>query len=153
MPSTLSTRAVASRPKGLLLSLISALVFTAMGSVELFIPSLSPRAGDPAPLTLRIPYGPRLMSRDEQGGPHNFFEHRRIVVPRGETIALENEDHRAAMAFEQQKRPQRFIRFASQFVIHFLLDHRICTKVWCFGFFHFRCADNLGNASLERKVF
>lgn len=133
MPNTLITRAVASRPKGLLLSLLSAFLFTAVGSVEMFVPSLMPRQGEPAPLTVRIPYGPRLISRDDKGSSQAVFEHRRIIVPRGEIVLPDNDDHKAALVFEEQKRPQRAIRFASQFVVHFLLCQMLIAYLRLFG--------------------
>ncbi len=58
----LRTRVRAGAAAGLVLSLLFAGVFTAVSLFELYIPALTPSYGRPTLVTLRVPYGPRLVS-------------------------------------------------------------------------------------------
>jgi hypothetical protein len=101
------------------LSLIFAGLFTAIGTFDLYIPALSPRLGAPAPITLRVPYGPRIVQGGKLG--RLSYEHARVIVPRGTVLREDDDDHRAAFAYESTRRPPITSRPLSIFVIHFIL--------------------------------
>src|SRR6185295_870084 len=65
--SMLRTRIRAGPLAGFVLSALFAACFAVLGVGELFIPALSPEMGKPAPVTLRVPYGPRIV-RDSHDG-------------------------------------------------------------------------------------
>jgi len=88
----LRTRVRAGAAAGLVLSMLFAAIFTAVGLVDVYLPSLSPQMGAPAPTTLRVPYGPRIVHGSRGGrGTQLTYEHARVIVPRG-TVLDEGED-------------------------------------------------------------
>lgn len=129
--SMLATRVRAGATAGLVLSLIFAALFTVIGTFDLYVPSLAPRLGEPAPVTMRIPYGPRIV-RDARTG-RLAYEHARVIVPRGTLLQEENDEHRAAFAYESTRRPPALARLASVFVIHFIVCLMLTAYLRRFG--------------------
>lgn len=127
----LATRVRAGGTAGLVLSLIFATLFTLIGTFELYVPSLAPRLGDATPITLRIPYGPRIV-RDARSG-RLAYEHARVIVPRGTVLREENDEHRAAFAYESTRRPPALGRLFSVFVIHFIVCLMLTAYLRRFG--------------------
>jgi cyclic-di-AMP phosphodiesterase PgpH len=127
----LATRVRAGGTAGLVLSLIFATLFTLIGTFELYVPSLAPRLGDATPITLRIPYGPRIV-RDARSG-RLAYEHARVIVPRGTLLREENDEHRAAFAYESTRRPPALGRLFSVFVIHFIVCLMLTAYLRRFG--------------------
>lgn len=127
----LATRVRAGGTAGLVLSLIFATLFTLIGTFELYVPSLAPRLGDATPITLRIPYGPRIV-RDARSG-RLAYEHARVIVPRGTLLREENDEHRAAFAYESTRRPPALGRLFSTFVIHFIVCLMLTAYLRRFG--------------------
>ncbi|MCC6554942.1 MAG: HDIG domain-containing protein [Polyangiaceae bacterium] len=115
----LRTRVRAGPVAGLVLSALFALLITAISVGDLYLPSLTPRLGAPAPVTLRVPYGPRIV-RDER--QHRLvYEHKRVIVPRGEVLRESDDEDRAAFAYESIRRPPTPGRIASLYVIYFIV--------------------------------
>jgi len=56
----LSTRVRAGPAAGVVLSLVFAGLFTVVSIGDLFLQGLTPHIGEAAPVTLRVPYGPRM---------------------------------------------------------------------------------------------
>jgi hypothetical protein len=129
----LRTRVRAGATAGLILSLIFAVIFTAVTVVELYVPALTPSLGKPAMVTLRVPYGPRIVTDARGGGSRLSYEHARVVVPRGTVLDEANVDHRAAFAYESIRRPPSAGRLFSYFVIDFIVCMMLTTYLRRFG--------------------
>ncbi|MEJ7732949.1 MAG: HDIG domain-containing metalloprotein [Polyangiaceae bacterium] len=126
----LRTRVRAGAAAGLVLSLAFGAFFTFVSVFELYVPALRPAYGEAAPVTLRIPYGPRLV-RDERGRP--VVTHERLVVPRGTVLDERIEDHRAALAYEATRSPPRGARVAGYFAIFVVVSLMLCAYMRRFG--------------------
>src|SRR4051812_48230308 len=100
----LRTRIKAGPIAGIFLSLIFGAALSLLQSFELFVEAWTPSLGEPTALTLRVPYGPRIV-REQQSGGSVSYEHTRIIVPAGTRLSEANEDHRAAVAYEWIRRP------------------------------------------------
>ncbi len=127
----LATRVRAGGTAGLVLSLIFAALFTMLGTFDLYVPSLAPRLGSETSVALRIPYGPRIV-RDARSGRLSY-EHARIIVPRGTVLREDNDEHRAAFAYESTRRPPAFARLLSYYVIHFIVCLMLTSYIRRFG--------------------
>lgn len=127
----LATRVRAGGTAGIVLSLIFAALFTMIGTFDLYVPSLAPRLGSETPVTLRIPYGPRIV-RDARSGRLSY-EHARVIVPRGTVLHEDNDEHRAAFAYESTRRPPAVGRLFSVFVIHFIVCLMLTAYIRRFG--------------------
>lgn len=126
----LRTRLRAGPVAGFVLSVLFALVFTAISVADLYLPALVPRMGAPAPVTLRLPYGPRIV-RDAQ---HRLvYEHTRLIVPRGTVLHEWDDDHRAAFAYESIRRPPTTGRLASLYVLYFIIAMMLTAYLRRFG--------------------
>src|SRR5262245_18520847 len=96
----LRTRVRAGAAAGVVLSLIFAALFTALSVADLYVAALAPRLGEPTPITLRVPYGPRIVQGGKERGGLLLYEHARVVVPRGTLLHERDDTHRAAFAYE-----------------------------------------------------
>ena len=94
----LRTRVRAGAAAGLVLSLLFAVIYTAIGFADLYVDAFQPQLGSPAPVTLRVPYGPRILRDARDGRQSLSYEHRRVIVPRGTVLRESDDDHRAAFA-------------------------------------------------------
>ena len=79
----LRTRVRAGPIAGLVLSFVAAIVLTVIQAGELFIPDWAPVYDRPTQVTLRIPYGPRIVRDFTSGHADIRFENFRVVVPTG----------------------------------------------------------------------
>src|SRR6266540_163310 len=79
----LRTRIRAGTVAGVVLSLVFALFLSALQSFELFIDSWTPELGQTTAVTLRIPYGPRIVRDQHTRGSNISYEHTRITIPAG----------------------------------------------------------------------
>jgi cyclic-di-AMP phosphodiesterase PgpH len=129
----LRTRVRAGAAAGLVLSLLFAGLFTIVCLADLYVPSLTPMLGAPAPVTLRVPYGPRI-TQDARGGHSQVsYEHARIIVPRGTMLDDNDDDHRAACAYESLRRPPSLARIISYFALYFILCQMVMAYLRRFG--------------------
>lgn len=101
---------------GLVMSLIAGALFTAVCVGDLYVPWLAPRFHAATPVTIRVPYGPRII-RDRTDSSRVSYDHIRIVVPRGTVLRESSDDHRAAFAYESLRRPPSVGRLLSTFTI------------------------------------
>lgn len=129
----LRTRVRAGAAAGLILSLLFAVAFTAISLFDLFIPSLAPRMGAPTAVTLRVPYGPRIVQGARGGRASLAYGHARVIVPRGTLLDESNDEHRAAFAYESIRRPLRAGRATSYFVIYSIVCLMLTTYLRRFG--------------------
>lgn len=129
----LETRVRAGPASGFLVSVLFAALFTVLGSAELFIASLTPRFGEPIPVTLRVPYGPRIVRDTRDGRAHLLYEHARITIARGTVLNDANDEHRAAFAYESIRRPPSAARLASFFVIYLIICLMVTAYLRIFG--------------------
>jgi hypothetical protein len=106
---------------GVVLSLVLAVALSAVQSFELFIDGWTPQLGETTALTLRVPYGPRIVRNQHSGGSNISYEHTRIIIPAGTVLSEQNQDHRAAVAYESIRRPPRGSRILAYAVIDFTL--------------------------------
>jgi putative nucleotidyltransferase with HDIG domain len=129
----LRTRLRAGATAGLVLSILFAGAFTAVSLLELYIPALAPSFGRPTPVTLRVPYGPRIVSDARGGHSQLSYSHARTIVPRGTVLDESNDEHRAAFAYESLRRPPSNARLLSFFVIDFIVCMMLTTYLRQFG--------------------
>ncbi len=127
----LATRVRAGGMAGLVLSLIFAALFTIIGTFDLYVPSLAPQLGSETPIALRIPYGPRIV-RDAKSARLSY-EHARVIVPRGVVLREDNDEHRAAFAYESTRRPPALGRLVAVFVINFIVCMMLTAYIRRFG--------------------
>jgi cyclic-di-AMP phosphodiesterase PgpH len=89
----LRTRVRAGVTAGVLLSAIFGLLFALIQASDTFVPSWAPMLGKVTPITLRVPYGPRIT---RGSGTDSFaYEHVRVMVPRGTVLQEADDDARA----------------------------------------------------------
>jgi putative nucleotidyltransferase with HDIG domain len=129
----LRTRVRAGPAAGLFISLVFAGLFVAVALVELWVPAFAPHLGEPTPVTLRVPYGPRIVRDAREGHTRLSYEHARIVVPRGTVLRESNDEHRAAFAYESIRRPPPPARIVSAFVIYFIVCLMLTAYLRRFG--------------------
>jgi hypothetical protein len=129
----LRTRVRAGASAGLVLSLLFAGLFTVVGSVELYVGAFAPRIGAATPITLRVPYGARIVRDARPGRTMLAYEHTRIVVPRGTMLWEGSDEHRAAFAYDSIRRPPAFARLASNYVIYFIVCMMLTAYLRRFG--------------------
>ncbi|HLM75468.1 MAG TPA: hypothetical protein VK459_22300, partial [Polyangiaceae bacterium] len=115
------------------MSVLFAALFTVLGSAELFVSALTPRFGEPIPVTLRVPYGPRIVHGLRDGRAHLLYEHTRITIPKGTVLSDGNDEHRAAFAYESIRRPPSAARLASFFVIYLIICLMLTAYLRIFG--------------------
>src|SRR4051812_23855826 len=117
----LRTRVRAGAVAGVVLSLVFAAALCVLQSFDLFVEAWTPRIGEPVAVTLRVPYGPRIVRDQHSGGSSVSYEHTRLIIPQGTVLTERNDDHRAAVAFETLRRPPRASRVIAYGVINFTL--------------------------------
>ncbi|MEZ4298208.1 MAG: HDIG domain-containing protein [Polyangiaceae bacterium] len=117
---------------GLVMSIVAGALFTAVAVGDLYAGWLAPRFGAPTPVTLRVPYGPRII-RHRGDTSRVVYEHVRIVVPRGTVLKESSDDHRAAFAFESLRRPPSMGRLISRFVVYFFVCLMLTAYLRRFG--------------------
>jgi hypothetical protein len=118
---------------GIVLSLVLAVVLSVVQSFELFIDAWTPALGETTALTLRVPYGPRIVRNQHSAGSNISYEHTRIIIPAGTLLSEQNQDHRAAVAYESIRRPPRVSRILAFIVIDFTLGMLLTAYLRRFG--------------------
>jgi putative nucleotidyltransferase with HDIG domain len=127
----LRTRVRAGTVSGLVMSLVFAAVLALVQRSDTLVPAFTPRAGEAAPVTLRVPYAPVVMKSSRVG---IAYGHGRIVIPRGTVLDPVLDAHRVALAFESGRREGRpLARFGAVFGIYFALFFLTSTNLRRFG--------------------
>jgi putative nucleotidyltransferase with HDIG domain len=129
----LRTRVRAGPVAGLVLSLLAAFALTVIHSADLFVDSWAPTYDRAVHVTLRIPYGPRIVREWSGGRAEIRFENFRVVVPPGTVLDRTREDHRAAHLYESMRRPPTAGRLAGTLVIFFTLSMALTAYLRKFG--------------------
>ena len=129
----LRTRIRAGTVAGVVLSLVLAVALSAVQSVELFVDAWTPQLGETTAIALRVPYGPRIVRNLHSGGSSISYEHTRIIIPAGTFLSEQNQDHRAAVAYESIRRPPRTTRILAYGVIDFTLGMLLTAYLRRFG--------------------
>lgn len=113
----LRTRVRVGLASALILSVLFAAFLTSLGAFELFFPGLTPVYDAPAPLVLRVPSAVQIVE-GEGNVADVTFQHRRVLIPRGTLLTPSDDEHRAAMRWDQTRRPLRPIRVGAAFVLY-----------------------------------
>ncbi len=98
----LRTRVRADPIAGLVMSLLFAAFLTLVQAGDRFVEAWTPRYGQVAATTLRVPYGPRLVRTGSR--MRLQFEERRTVVARGTVLQADRPSHQAAYLLETELR-------------------------------------------------
>jgi cyclic-di-AMP phosphodiesterase PgpH len=113
---------------------------TAVETADLFVPDWTASAGQATSVTLRVPFGIRLVEipASPDASPHMprpLPEYRQasILVPRGTVLDANNPDHRAALAFDAMRHGTRPLRLLAIVAVHFLLFVLLTTYLRRFG--------------------
>lgn len=131
----LRTRIRAGGPAGVVLSALFAGLLLVVATAELFFPSLAPVWGRRTPITLRTPYGPRIVDEaTEPGRPRQpAYQYQTIVVARGDELRPRVERHRWVMAYEAERRPFSATRAISLYAFYFVVFLMLTTYLRRFG--------------------
>jgi putative nucleotidyltransferase with HDIG domain len=135
----LRTRVRAKAAAGLALSLVFAVLITAVETADVFVPGWVEVGGQPAKITLRVPYGGWLVEPSRSSSPAADgrtlpeYEHGSVIVPRGTILDPQNPVHRAALAFDAARHETRPIRLLAIGGIHLLLFLLLTTYLRRFG--------------------
>ncbi len=127
----LRTRVRAGPIAGLVMSLVAALLLTAIQAGDGYVPPWKPAWAKPAPTTLRVPYGPRLVRNPDTGRADVRFEHQRILVPRGTVLDQQDRLHQMAVSFEAAR--HTLPRLLGLWVIFFTLSMALTSYLRKFG--------------------
>lgn len=117
----------------LLISMISALIWTLVHSGDRFISSWTPAYGKPAQVSLRLPYGPRIERDAQTGRAELHYVHHDVLVARGELLRPDIHAHRLAVAQEKRARPPGVQRLIGVFAIFFTLALALTAYLRKFG--------------------
>ncbi len=117
----------------LLISLISAVVWTAIHSGDRFIPGWAPKYGASVVTTQRIPFGPRLERDLTTGRLELTYPHDDVVVARGVTLDPQKQAHRLIYEQERRLRPPSWHRVLGVFALFFVLALTLTTYLRKFG--------------------
>ena len=127
----LRTRIRAGIVAGLVMSLVFALLLTVVHVVDRF--AVRPEMGKPTPVTLRVPYGPRLVRDRHSGKAELRYLHERLIVPRGTVLRGDNREHVYAYTYDAAYRPPSGTRIRGTVVILFTLAFALVTYLRKFG--------------------
>jgi putative nucleotidyltransferase with HDIG domain len=113
------------------MSLFFAAVLTLLQRSDALVPEWIPHLGEPAPITLRVPYAPIIV---RSSGAGVLYGHTRFIVPRGTVLDGAIEAHRVALAFETRRLEGGVAgRFVAAFGIYFALFLMASTYLRRFG--------------------
>lgn len=127
------TRVRAGAVTGIVLSVVFGLLFTGLQTFDLFVDSWAPRLGEPAPVAIRVPYGPRIVEGRHAEGAATAYDHARVIVAPGTQLDFKQGAHRAALAYEALRRPPRPLRIFALFAIYVTLGMLLTAYLARFG--------------------
>ncbi len=114
----LRTRVKAGTGALLVLSLVAAILFTALSSFDLVISPWAPRISEPTKVALRVPFGSRIVQIGDGEMSHIAYEPARMSVPPYTVLDESLASHREAFAYESMRRPPSPLRLGALFVIY-----------------------------------
>ena len=129
----LRTRVRAGPVAGLVMSVLFALVMTAVQVGDHYVRRWAPKMGEPVAVTLRVPYGPRVVRDRSTGRSELHYEHQRILVPRGATLRPHSDGDWTAFSYDARHRPPEAPRLIAVFAIFFTLTMGLTAYLRRFG--------------------
>ncbi len=129
----LRTRVKAGPVPGLVMSLLFAVFLTAVHVGDHYVSLWAPAMGVATPVTLRVPFGPRLTQDQRSGRADLRHAHGRTVVPRGTILRTESSVHWTAYLYDSVRRPPRIAGLAGVFAIFFTLAMALTAYLRNFG--------------------
>jgi putative nucleotidyltransferase with HDIG domain len=129
----LRTRVRAGPVTGLVLSLIFGVLLTLIQAGDRFVTPWAPELDEPTSVTLRVPWGPRVVSDPRTGRTDLHYEHARVVVPLGTTLEPRSSAHWIAYVYETTHRPPSWPRLLGAFAIFFTLAMALTAYFRRFG--------------------
>jgi putative nucleotidyltransferase with HDIG domain len=114
----LRTRVRAGPVASLVLSVVFAVLFTALNCFDQFIDAWSPQFSQSTRVALRIPHGSRIVIKGEEGDSRIVYQNRRVTIPPFTVLDETKDDHREAFAYESLRRPPNPIRLGGYLVIY-----------------------------------
>jgi hypothetical protein len=118
----------------MVLSLFFAGLLAILQSFDLFVSAWAPRMGEPAAVTIRVPYGPQIV-RDQSpaGTPSVAYTHGRVIIPQETKLSERTAEHRIAVAYETLRRPPSALRFFAYIAVNFTLGMILTVYLRRFG--------------------
>ena len=129
----LRTRVRAGTGAILVLSLVFAILFSALGSFDLVVSSWAPRFSEPTSVALRVPFGSRIVQMGDGETSHIAYEPARMIIPPYTVLDESLASHREAFAYESMRRPPRLIRIGALFVIYAALSLMLAAYIQRLG--------------------
>ena len=114
----LRTRVKAGTGSILVLSVIFAVLFTALSTFDLVVESWAPQIAEPTRVALRVPFGSRIVQIGDGQSSHMAYEPGRLIVPPYTVLDESLTAHREAFAYESLRRPPNPIRVGALGVIY-----------------------------------
>lgn len=129
----LRTRVKAGPLAGLILSLVAAVLFTAIQAGDAFVRAWAPRFDHPTATTFRVTYGPRVVHDPGTGRAEIEYRSVRVLVPPGTRLDEDNEKHRTVFVYENLHRPPDWTALCGLFVIFLTLSMTLTSYLRKFG--------------------
>ncbi len=129
----LRTRVKAGPIAGLVMSLLCAVVLTALAAGDHFVERWAPAMGEPTSVSLRVPYGPRLVRDHITGRSDVEYTHANVVVPRGTVLRAEDTEHWTAYLYDAARRPPSGARLLGLFAVFFTITMVFTAYLRSFG--------------------
>jgi len=89
--------------------------------------------GEAVKVSVRVPYGPRVIRDRATGRSELHYEHQRIVVPRGTVLRRESDSDWTAFSYDARHRPPETPRLVAVFAIFFTLTVGLTAYLRRFG--------------------
>ena len=129
----LRTRVRAGPVAGLVMSVLFSLVLTAVQLGDHYVRAWVPKMGEAVKVSVRVPYGPRVIRDRATGRSELHYEHQRIVVPRGTVLRRESDSDWTAFSYDARHRPPETPRLVAVFAIFFTLTVGLTAYLRRFG--------------------
>src|SRR5690606_23617389 len=110
-----------------------AVLLVAIASFDLFLPSLTPRFEEAAPISLRVPLARRVEASAGEPLEAPSVGTEQIVVARGTVLSEEVDEHRVAVAYERSRRPPQPVAMAALGVLYGLVMFLLATYLRRYG--------------------
>ena len=114
----LRTRVRAGPIASLVLSVVFAVLLTAIACFDVFIESWSPQLNQPTRVALRIPHGSRVVVKGHEGETGIEYQNRRVTIPPFTVLDETKDDHKEAFAYESTRRPPNPLRIGGYLIIY-----------------------------------
>ncbi len=130
----LRTRVRAGWLAGVLLSVMTALLLTAVQFGDVVFEHFEPRFGEPSPTSLRGPH--RLVPLVESQSPYNLqspYKLQHLFVPAGDELSAADPVHRLSVAYEKARRSPSPLNILGSLALFFTLSMSLAAYLRKFG--------------------